>query len=193
MKTTSVALVILLLSSIVLAGCVAAPAGQSTLVIAVKDAPKTTSIGTISYIGLNISEVSVHRASQGESVNSSAGEMAATASNETDTAGWTVVVDQTETVDLIRLVNVSQVLGQKTMDPGTYTQIRLKIDSGTITVDNTSYPLDVPSGTLRLNRGFVLEANQTLKLTLDFNVEKSVVKTGNDQYKLQPVIAVISE
>jgi len=88
---------------------------------------------------------------------------------------------------------VSQVLGQKTMDPGTYTQIRLTIDSGTITVDNTSYPLDVPSGTLRLNRGFVLEPNQTLKLTLDFNVEKSVVRTGNDQYKLQPVIAVLSE
>jgi hypothetical protein len=31
-----------------------------------------------------------------------------------------------------------------------------------------------------------------LELTLDFNVEKSVIRTGADQYRLKPVIAVIS-
>jgi len=30
-------------------------------------------------------------------------------------------------------------------------------------------------------------------LTLDFNAEKSVVRTGSDRYLLKPVIAVLSE
>ncbi len=37
-------------------------AGQSTLIIAVKDAPKTEGTGTINHLWLNISGVSVHRA-----------------------------------------------------------------------------------------------------------------------------------
>ena len=117
----------------------------------------------------------------------------ATESDDTGTAGWTVVVSQPRTVDLMQLTDISEVIGQKTMDAGRYTQIRLKIDSGTITVDGTEYHLEVPSGVLKLNRGFVLAPNETLKLTLDFNVEKSVIRTGSDQYKLKPVIAVLSE
>ena len=96
-------------------------------------------------------------------------------------------------MDLLQFVNVSKVLGEKTLDAGTYTQIRLKIDSGIITVDGTDYPLTVPSGVLKLNRGFVLVPNETRMLTLDFNVEKSVVSTGSDKYLLKPVIAIFSE
>jgi len=88
---------------------------------------------------------------------------------------------------------VSEVLGQKELDSGKYTQIRLKIDSGAITVDGENYDLKIPSRVLKLNRGFELEPNVDLKLILDFNVEKSVVKTGKDKYILKPVIAVISE
>lgn len=169
-----------------------APVAQSTLIIAIKDAPKTTDIGTITHLWLNISEVSVHRASANQTVTGTDDEMTATESDDISTAGWTVVVNRTRTVDLMQLTNVSQDLGQKTMDAGKYTQIRLKIDSGTITVNGTGYSLDVPSGVLKLTRGFVLEPDTTLKLTLDFNVEKSVVRTGSDQYKLKPVIAVTS-
>jgi hypothetical protein len=193
MKSTNLAVIIIVLASVIMAGCTTAPAGQSTLVIAVRDAPKTTDIGTITYLGLNISEVSVHRASANQTAPETNEEMTATESDDSDTAGWTVVVSQPQTVDLMRLTDVSEVIGQKTMDAGTYTQIRLKIDSGTITVDGTEHNLAVPSGVLKLNRGFVLTPNETLKLTLDFNAEKSIIRTGNDQYKLKPVIAVISE
>jgi hypothetical protein len=92
----------------------------------------------------------------------------------------------------MRLTNVSEVIGQKEMEAGRYTQIRLKIDSGIITVDGKEHNLAVPSGVLKLNRGFVLKPDETLKLTLDFNVERSIIRTGSDQYKLKPVIAVIS-
>ena len=193
MKSTYLALVIVLLSSVIISACITAPVGQSTLIIAVKDAPKTTDIGTITYLGLNISEVSVHQASANQTINDTDEEMTTEESNDTSTGGWIVVVNQTQTVDLMQLTNVSQVLGQKTMDAGRYTQIRLKIDSGTITVNGTDYNLTVPSGVLKLNRGFVLEPDKTLRLTLDFNVERSIIRTGTNQYKLEPVIAVLSE
>ncbi len=169
-----------------------APVGQSTLIIAVKDAPKTTGIGTITHLWMNISEVSVHRVLANQTITDSDEEITATESDDNDLAEWIVVVNQTERVDLMQLVNVSADLGQKTMDAGKYTQIRLKIDSGTITVNNTEYNLTVPSGVLKLNRGFVLEPDKTLKLTLDFNVEKSIIRTGTNEYKLKPVITVIS-
>lgn len=167
------------------------PAGLSTLIIAVKDAPKTSDTDPITHLWLNISEVSVHRASPNQSITDSDEEMTAEP-DETDSAGWTIIVNQSQRVDLLQLTNVSQVLGQKTVDAGRYNQIRLKIDSGTITSNNTDSNLDIPSGVLRLNRGFVLEPDETLQLTLDFNVEKSVIRTGSDQYRLKPVISVIT-
>ncbi|MDO8841742.1 DUF4382 domain-containing protein [Methanocalculus sp.] len=188
-----VALGVIVLVSIIIAGCTTAHEGESTLIIAVKDAPKITDFGTITHLWLNISEVSVHRASGNQTVIEDDEEEDATESDDTGTAGWTIVVDEFQTVDLMQYINVSKIIGQKTMSPGKYTQIRLKIDSGTITVDDTEYTLGVPSGVLKLNRGFVLEEDETLKLTLDFNVEKSVIQTGAGQYMLKPVIAVISE
>jgi hypothetical protein len=169
-----------------------APVGQSTLIIAVKDAPKTSDIGTITHVWLNISEVSVHRVLTNQTITDTDEEMTATESDDTSTAGWTVVVNKTQTFDLIQLTNESLVLGQKMIDTGKYTQIRVKIDSGAITVNGTQYNLAVPSGVVKLNRGFVLEPDKTLKLTLDFNVEKSIIRTGSDKYTLKPVIAVIS-
>ena len=168
-------------------------AGQATLIIAVKDAPKIKDGGTITRLLLTISEVSVQKAAPNQTIAQSDEEVSATESEETDTAGWITVMNETQTVDLLQFVNVSKVLGQKTLDAGTYTQIRLKIDSGTITVDDTDYPLTVPSGVLKLNRGFVLVPNETRMLTLDFNAEKSVVSTGSDKYLLKPVIAIFSE
>jgi hypothetical protein len=191
MKFTYIALVSIVLASIIMAGCLSTPVGQSTLIIAIKDAPKTPDIGNISALILNISEVSVHQSNQ--TVDNTEEEMTATESEDTSTAGWFVVVNETQSVDLIPLTNVNQVLGQKTLDAGNYTQIRLKIDNGTITIDDVPHPLIVPSAMLKLNRGFVLVPDQTLKLTLDFDVEKSVIQTGADQYKLKPVIAVLSE
>jgi hypothetical protein len=176
----------------VIPGPGSAPIGQSTLIIAVKDAPKTTDNGTITHLWINISEVSVHRVSANQTTTNTDEEMTATESADTSTAGWIVVVNQTQMVDLMQLTNVSQVLGQKMIDAGKYTQIRLKIDSGTITIDNTEHSLAVPSGVLKLNREFVLEPDKILKLTLDFNVEKSIISTGSGQYKLKPVIAVLS-
>ncbi|MDT8357630.1 MAG: DUF4382 domain-containing protein [Methanomicrobiaceae archaeon] len=189
MKHIYPVLFLTLLSCVLLAGCVS-EAGEATLVIAVRDSPKTTDIGTISSLNLTISEVSVHRSDVGEPVNEGEEEMMAV-ENGNDTSGWFVVVDKPQTVDLIQLQNVSEVIGQEALEAGNFTQIRLAIMSGTITVNDTDHDLSVPSGVLKLNRGFVLVPGETLTLTLDFNVERSIVHTGAGSFKLQPVIAVL--
>ncbi len=192
MKRSHLALFLIILLSATIAGCLSAPAGHATLVIAVKDAPKHTEAGVVSSLNLTLSEVSVHRAASNQTVDDSEEERTATASTDSSTTGWTVVVNEIRTVDLIQLQNVSQVLGQQTLDAGNYTQIRLKIDSGTVTVDGTVQDLTVPSGVIKLNRGFTLSPGMTLQLTLDFDVEKSLIRTGSGQYQLEPVIAVLS-
>ena len=126
-------------------------------------------------------------------INTTTEDINATESNETEEFRWIKVVDQVQTIDLLQFTDVSKVLGEKTLDPGKYTQIRLKIDSGTVTIDGNTSDLIVPSKVLKLNRGFELEPDATLKLTLDFKAEKSLVKTGNDKFILKPVIALISE
>jgi len=166
---------------------------KSTLIIAVKDAPKQSKHGTISSLVLTFSEVSVHKVSTGETINTTTGEINATESNETEESGWIKVVDQVQTIDLLQFTDVSKILGQKILDSGKYTQIRLKIDSGKVTIDGVTYDVIVPSKVLKLNRGFELIPNVTLKLTLDFKAEKSLVKSGSDKFTLKPVIAVISE
>ncbi|HNY89834.1 MAG TPA: DUF4382 domain-containing protein [Methanoregulaceae archaeon] len=177
----------------IIPGPASTPDGQATLKIAVKDAPKIKDGGTITHLWLNISEVSVHRAVTNQSINESNEEMTVIESEDPDTAGWITVIKDTTMVDLMEFVNMSREIGQNTVDPGRYTQIRLKIDSGTITVDGINHDLSVPSGVLKLNRGFDLDPEETLTLTLDFNVDKSVIRTGSDQYKLKPVIAVLSD
>ena len=62
--------------------------------------------------------------------------------------------------------------------------------------DKEKYPLIVPSGQqsgLKLIHPFRIITGATTSLFLDFNAEKSVLKTGNGQYKLKPTIAVLSE
>ena len=80
---------------------------------------------------------------------------------------------------------------------GKISQIRLILGSNnTIMVDSVVYPLSTPSAEqsgLKLQIHQDLEANITYAITLDFDVAKSVHKTGNGTYKLKPVIRTITE
>jgi hypothetical protein len=166
---------------------------KSTLIIAVKDAAKQSEHGTITSLILTFSEIKVHKASSGETINTTTEEITPIESNETEESGWITVVDEVQTIDLLQFTDASKILGQNVLDSGKYTQIRLKIDSGKVTINGTTYDVIIPSKILKLNRGFDIQPNTTLKLTLDFKAEKSLVETGNNKFKLKPVIAVISE
>jgi len=112
------------------------------------------------------------------------------------TSGWFVINDSTRYFDLLLLTNgASAVLGDTSLAPGKYTQIRLIIGEGSYVIDQgVKHDLEIPSGSqtgLKLTHQFTIESGKLYELILDFNVEKSIIITGNGKYKLKPTIRVI--
>lgn len=74
-------------------------------------------------------------------------------------------------------------------------QIRLILGANnTVIVDGVSYPLSTPSADqsgLKLQVHQTLEAGVVYSILLDFDANKSIVSTGNGNYKLKPVIRTI--
>ena len=112
------------------------------------------------------------------------------------TSGWFTINDSTRYFDLLQLTNgASAVLGDTSLTPGHYTQIRLIISNSSYVIDQgVKHYLEIPSGSqsgLKLNHQFTIEEGNLYELLLDFNVDKSIVITGNGKYKLKPVIRVM--
>lgn len=97
-------------------------------------------------------------------------------------------------------------LGDFEMPAGKYTQIRFMLDaveenkvSGGnpgcyITVDDVNHTLYVPSGSqtgYKAIGNFDVPVNGEVNVTADFDVRKSVTRTGNGLYKLKPTIKLV--
>jgi PKD repeat protein len=112
-------------------------------------------------------------------------------------AGWFTIVNESQTFDLIALQDVTDVLGEKTLAAGKYTQVRLTIEKAEITVNESGehvvHDLKIPSGNIKLTKGFWIYENETTVLTLDFDIHESVHKTGSGKYMLKPTIKIIQE
>lgn len=112
------------------------------------------------------------------------------------TSGWFVINDSTRYFDLLLLTNgASSVLGDTSLSSGQYTQIRLIIGEGSYVVDQgVKHDLEIPSGSqtgIKLIHQFTIEPGKLYELILDFNVDKSIIITGNGKYKLKPTIRVM--
>lgn len=117
-------------------------------------------------------------------------------SGSDSTSGWFVINDSTRYFDLLLLTNgASSVLGDTTLTAGKYTQIRLIIGTGSYVIDQgVKHNLEIPSGSqtgLKLTHQFTIEGGKLYELILDFNVDKSIIITGNGKYKLKPTIRVM--
>ncbi|KYK22904.1 hypothetical protein AYK21_03340 [Thermoplasmatales archaeon SG8-52-2] len=112
-------------------------------------------------------------------------------------AGWYTIVNDSQIFDLIALQDVTDVLGEKTLAAGKYTQIRLTIEKAEITVNDSGelvvHDLNIPSGNIKLTKGFWIVEDETTVLTLDFDIHESVHKTGSGKYMLKPTIKIIQE
>jgi hypothetical protein len=115
----------------------------------------------------------------------------------------------TRTCDLKKLQNGAQdLLGGDVISPGTYTMIRLVVQSAKIYFDNSaqsatpcapsigepagaSSPLTIPSGEVRLNGSFGLTSSAATTVLVDFDGESSIIQNGNS-YTMQPVIRIVS-
>ncbi|MEK9712893.1 MAG: DUF4382 domain-containing protein [Thalassolituus sp.] len=90
-------------------------------------------------------------------------------------------------------------LNEVTVEAGEYSQIRLLVDTDELndTYIETavgSFELTIPSGEqtgLKLVSGFTVNSDETVALTLDFDLRKSVTLTGNGEYKLRPTIRIV--
>ncbi len=113
-------------------------------------------------------------------------------------SGWSVLDDTPRMIDILKLTNgLDSLIASAEIPSGRISQIRLILGSNnTIVVNGTMRNITVPSGNqtgLKLNVQTNLEAELTYRFLLDFDVAKSVVVTGNNNYMLKPVIRVIVE
>jgi hypothetical protein len=124
------------------------------------------------------------------------------AGDDEDTEGeWIVLKEWTEgeepEFDLITLQDVSELLVDGSFDAGKYTQIRLFVIDTSVDIElgESEVLVEIPSvyqTGLKLIHPFEINDGQTTKLTIDFDAEKSIIKTGNGNYKLKPTIKVTS-
>ncbi len=162
------------------------PSGSGTLQLTLVDAPAP--IDGIERIDITFSSILVHK----------------TSSAELDDAQWIVLLDEglssaERTFDLLEFVNgASAILGTATLESGHYSQIRIIIESATITINGEESALTINSGTvsgIKLTHAFTLDANAITEIILDFDAGESVseVPVGSGHYRLQPTIRTITK
>ena len=111
------------------------------------------------------------------------------------------------TCDLKKLEASEDVLGTGPLPAGDYTQVRLEVQSARIYFDNPSVgpacattimapagsaaDVRIPSGTVKLNRGFKLTTEAQTTMLLDFDGDRSIHQTGNGTYMMNPVIGIV--
>lgn len=109
---------------------------------------------------------------------------------------WVHVMVDTMRVNLLDWANGETfLLSSSEVPAGKYTQVRIIIDSAEIGVDGQVYPLEIPSGAqtgLKFGPQFTISEGQKYELVLDFDVCRSIIKTGAGNYKLKPRIRVIA-
>ena len=116
-----------------------------------------------------------------------------------DGDGWISVGDvNTGVYDLLELTGgVSQLLADTRVPAGYVSQMRLILGTeNSVVIDGESKPLNTPSAQqsgLKLQLNQELEAGENYAFLLDFDVEKSIVTTGNGGYNLKPVIRLSAE
>lgn len=118
---------------------------------------------------------------------------------DADGDGWISVGDvQTGVYDLLELTGgVTQLLADTEVPAGYVSQMRLVLGSeNSVVVNGETKPLNTPSAQqsglkLQVNQQF--EAGENYAYLLDFDVDESIVTTGNGGYSLKPVIRMSAE
>ncbi len=172
-------LLLLVVGAAALAGaCASSGTDDAAVSFSLTDAPDTSGL---TNVFVTVSELKVNEA--------------ADAADGPDGSWKSVALDPAREFDLLTLTNgVRENIGELTVPGGTQiNQIRLVVASARVSDDNdaTSTPLSVPSDSVKLVNSFQVPLSGTLGITLDFDVRKSVVKTGEGSYILKPAIRVV--
>ena len=107
------------------------------------------------------------------------------------TSEWVEVLNSSQTFDIVKLTNTTQLLGSTSIPQTIITQIRLHITSAMAALSDTGQiiELTVPSGELKVNLGSLeVRAGMTTTVVIDF--QPHVVCQGNGECKLTPVLGI---
>ena len=107
---------------------------------------------------------------------------------------WIDVEPVVLSFDLVTLVGVTETLVAVETEAGSFTQIRVYIDTVMVTPENGTPELaTVPSGILRIVRPFGVQEGLRTVLTLDFDGDRSIVTTGRGRFIFKPVVRLLIE
>ncbi|MCP5162207.1 MAG: DUF4382 domain-containing protein [Hahellaceae bacterium] len=124
-----------------------------------------------------------------------------------DGAAKTFTFAQPKSIDLLKQQggNSAPLLTDESLAAGEYESIRLAVKSVEgeqdtyIVVSGAEHEMEVPSGStsgLKLNASddnpITVPADGAASFTIDFDLRHSIVHTGNDKYKLKPVLRLIN-
>jgi len=158
------------------------PTGTTNLKISLINSVSTkgayiSANGAYESVNIDIQKVSIHVSSD-SSANS----------------GWFDLETNTGVYDLLDYTagNDTLIAFDTLLQTQNISQIRLLLgNNNTIVDDGKTYELETPSGQtsgLKVQVHADLKAGFAYKILLDFDAEKSIIKTGNGKYKLKPII-----
>lgn len=168
-----------------LSACNSNSGGTATFSANITDAPAKYDAVTIS-----INDIRVNTEEDAETSEDETDE-------EAEEDGWESIMDEPMEINLLQVSNGNTIkLGAEEVESGTYEQVRLILgDNNTVTVDGQTYDLQTPSGSqsgLKLNVDADVEEETTYNLLIDFDAARSIVKQGNGNYLLKPVIRAVN-
>lgn len=93
---------------------------------------------------------------------------------------WQPTNVRQRTVDLTSTRSLAAPIGSTTLKAGTYTQLRIVVESAQGVVTNgTKVNFTVPSGELKTADAFHITTGQTTSLTINVDLSLSIVEAGN--------------
>lgn len=95
-------------------------------------------------------------------------------------------------IDLLTLTNSTQLIAVANVLPGNYEFIRVELDQERSNVilksTGSTAPVKMPSEEIKVPGGFVVDKTGQTDVVLDFDADRSLVKLGNNNWLLKPVI-----
>lgn len=94
------------------------------------------------------------------------------------------------TVELLALENTTELMIEAEVPAGSYEFIQVELDESLSNVveNGDTKPLQIPSEEIKVLGGFEVEADGATTVLLDFDAEESLMKRGDGQWLLRPVI-----
>ncbi len=144
---------------------------QGRVVVALTDA--AANMSNVSEVKFKVDSVELHSATQ----------------------GWVEVSGSSHEYNLLKLRDSNRwaLVAQGDVAADTYNQVRLNVDSVTVvTSDGQQHDAKLPSGELKINGQFVVNASTSSSLTMDVLADQSLHLTGSGKYIFAPVVKVES-